>query len=125
MKRTPLKRGKPIERRTPVRKSNPARRKREHARAYGPKARIAFVRSLPCIVPGASHIGPIENAHIETGGMGRKADASLLVPLCHSHHRLLHSWGVASFQRVFCLDLAAEAEATEAAWQSHLNGESK
>lgn len=115
MKRTPMPpRTSPIAR-SPMKRH--ARPKAETRRIYGEKARIAFVKSLPCIVRRGSHEGVIEVAHHGTGGMGRKADADQTFPCCTGHHRLLHSWGVQTFQRMFGVNLEREAERTEAAWQ--------
>lgn len=120
-----MKRGGPIARRTPmprggpVKARNPKRRAANHARAYGPDERIAFVKGLRCVVLACAR-QPIEVAHVVTGGMGRKGDASLTVPLCTVHHREQHQVGVRTFQQLHGLDLLALAEQTEAAWQAHV-----
>lgn len=65
----------------------------EYARIYGSRARVRWVKHLPCCycvalspffarTDGSSH-----NAHTVSGGKGRKADACTIVPLCASHHR--------------------------------------
>jgi len=63
-------------------------------RIYGSKERRRWIKSLPCLA--CCLVSPIfaladkwscENAHVVTGGMGRKADASHIVPLCRTHHR--------------------------------------
>ena len=90
----------------------------EFARIYGSVARVAWVKSLPCLVASWGCGGPIENAHAENGGMGRKADAETVVPLCRSHHAVLHAVGVASFQAAHALDLTAEARRIAAAWEA-------
>lgn len=82
MKRTPLKRTGRIKAK--------AKSSAEFARIYGSEARIEFVKALPCIACGK---GPCENAHIRSGGMGRKADYRDIVPLCESCHRLQHQKG--------------------------------
>lgn len=74
----------------------------EWARAYGSKARVAFVKSLGCCVSGCMD-GPVENAHTVNGGMGRKADANTIVPLCRAHHRFLHQHGPLGFAASFPL----------------------
>jgi hypothetical protein len=43
----------------------------------------------------------VELAHTENGGMGRKADARTLVPICAPDHRLLHTIGVKAFEARF------------------------
>ena len=140
MKRTPLARRTPLRASTPLRREkqgegttqrerparNPLRRKSplkkrsrsaaEFKRIYGSKARVEWVKSRPCVVRACTRF-PSENAHVEGDGIGRKADADKIAPMCHGHHRLLHSWGVSTFQRVFGLDLNALAAQVEAAWQ--------
>lgn len=53
-------------------------------RIYGSKARARWVKMLPCVgcgrVPTADV--PNVNAHTETGGIGYKADAATIAPLC-------------------------------------------
>ena len=105
---------KPLARKSPPKKR--PRSKSETERVYGAKARIAWVKSLPCVVADCGR-SDIENAHVEGDGMGRKAGYDKIVPMCHGHHRLLHSWGVATFQRVCKLDLRVLADLTEARWQ--------
>lgn len=105
-----------------MKRQNRKRRASEFQRAYGSKARVAFVRSLPCVAalsvrwpcfPGA------ENAHVGTGGRGRKADAARIVPLCPNHHRELHNLGRDEFERRRILNLDWHAAETERAWQIH------
>lgn len=66
----------------------------EFARIYGSRARVSFVKSMGCVFCstlspfiGRATMGECHNAHTETGGMGRKADYTTIVPLCASHHR--------------------------------------
>lgn len=99
---TPILRGPMKPRTTRVKRVNRQRRASEFARCYGSKARVAWVKSLPCIV-AVCGVTPSENAHTVTGGMGRKADADTIAPLCHSHHRFLHQRGVETFRRSFPL----------------------
>lgn len=90
---------------------------KETARIYGEHA--AHVRQRPCCACG--YAGATEAAHTTTGGMGRKADASTLVPLCGPHqviaidgksrlvegcHRESHRIGVKSFERKYGLSLS-------------------
>ena len=98
------------------------RRKRpesEFHRVYGGKRRIAFVKSLPCIVAGPECSGAIENAHAENGGMGRKADASSVFPCCGGHHGLLHRQGVRWFQSHYAVSLSEAAATTQRLWEAH------
>lgn len=108
-RKTPLPRPtKPIARSAikPRTKRPKARNVKRHAgewaRAYGSKARVAFVKSLACRVSGCMD-GPVENAHTVNGGMGRKADANTIVPLCRAHHRFLHQHGPVAFAASFPL----------------------
>ena len=88
MKRTPLKRTKKL---VAKKKIKPKRRTEEdYERIYGSRKRVAWVQSQPCI---ACNRTPSENAHIRSGGMGRKADYRDIVPLCRSCHTLQHSKG--------------------------------
>jgi hypothetical protein len=91
----------------------------EFARIYGSKARVAWVKSLPCVVGNGSCAGPTENAHTTTGGMGRKAEAGTIVPLCRWHHACLHGRGVGWFRHVHAIDLPTAADATERAWRAY------
>lgn len=96
-----------------VKKVNPGRRKREWARAYHSIERVCFVKSLPCIVTGQTGC---ENAHIVGGGMGRKADYTLIVPLVAAMHAQLHSIGASQFSLLHGVDLFACAVETERRW---------
>ena len=119
MKRTPLpKRRTPI-RRAPVRKVNPKRKASEWARCYGSKARVRFVAWLPCAC--GCGLRPCENAHIGTGGMGRKGDYDTVVPLTPECHRRVHQSGwhgdlarSEEFRRGYAVGI-------EMMWQAHLN----
>lgn len=129
MKRTPLQRTRQIKRGKQLVKSRIKRKRRkpsEFARIYGSKARVEWVKRLPCVVCGER---PCDNAHIVTGGMGRKADADKIVPLCGEQvegwifdkvccHRMLHVLGVETFQKRTGIDLEQEAAKCEAAWQA-------
>lgn len=113
MKRTPLRR------KASIKRVNKGRRKAEWARAYGCKARVEFVKRLPCAVETCCKPQLCENAHVKSGGKGRKADAEWVVPLCRQHHRQLHHNGIETFQKFYNIDLDAEAVNTNAAWASH------
>jgi hypothetical protein len=88
-----IKRGtKPLAQRKP-RKRKP-RKPSETLRIYGPPERRAWVKSLACTYCFAVHpliglatAGSSHNAHTVTGGTGRKADYTTIVPLCASHHK--------------------------------------
>lgn len=101
-----------------VKKRNVSRHAAEWRRAYGSPERADFVNWLACVVCGYS---PCENAHIENGGMGRKADARFVVPLCPKHHREQEG-RTEAFQAQYGIDLYDYAAKTEAAWQAHHGG---
>ena len=113
MKRSRPKRGKPPRRRTALKAQNRKRHAKEWTRAYHSPARVRWVAAQPCAVCGMT---PSENAHIRTGGMGRKADYCFIVPMCSRAHRDLHRVGSSAFAG---LDLPALARQTEARWQEH------
>jgi len=79
--------------RRPINKVNPVRRAREFARCYGSKARVAFIKTLACVVCGAT---PSDNAHIHgsKSGMGRKADYADIIPLCRKCHTLYDEYKI-------------------------------
>lgn len=114
-----------IKRRTRPKAVNRKRKASNFARAYGGEARVAFVKSLPCI---AHHhdmarqlqcTGPIDCAHIKGGGTGRKSDARFVVPLCRIAHRVLHQLGRTAFEDTyFDVNLDKAAAATESAWRA-------
>jgi hypothetical protein len=104
-----------------ARSGKPKAKKRtasEFARIYGSRARTVFVKSLRCTV-GICVGWPVEQAHTQNGGMGRKGDAASIVPMCFWHHKWLHSMGVESFRQRFGVDLDAAAAETERRWQEY------
>lgn len=128
MKRSgPLKRGAPLRRgcgglvrAVSVKKRNKPRAEREWLRAYGSKQRVRWIAAHGCL---ACACVPSENAHAVTGGIGRKADACFVVPLCATHHRELHAVGVETFERLHAPMLAGRtllqwAARTDAAWRA-------
>ncbi len=110
------------------------RPKSETLRIYGPPERREFVKSQPCVACGKQ--GDSENAHIETGGMGRKADFDKIIPLCgtrlefgeKSCHALLHALGRDSFvdyvwvETGIKLDLDQCAADTQNRWLQYKEG---
>jgi hypothetical protein len=87
MRRTPLQR-------SPMKRGR-KRSKAERERVYGTEARQTWYRAQPCLT---CHRSPVELAHVVTGGMGRKSDASNLLPLCMTCHHELHSVGIRTFE---------------------------
>ena len=114
-RKAPFRRGAAPARRTRLKARNAKRREAEFARCYGSTERVEWVKRQLCYVCGAL---PSENAHIVTGGMGRKSDFTNIVPLCVAHHALLHRMGRPAFERYLTTDLDALAGITEARWQS-------
>lgn len=95
-----LSRKRPLDRSGPLRPK--ARTRKERERVYGTEARQTWLRERGCLACGQR---PVELAHVENGGMGRKANADRLVPLCATHHRMQHALGVESFDGVFAVEL--------------------
>jgi hypothetical protein len=90
VKRTPIRRGKPL-----------------------PRATKPLDRST------RGCAGPCENAHVKTGGAGRKADARWIVPLCRPHHAEIHQHGQRSFEVRHDIDLAFWASIIDARWEAY------
>lgn len=93
----------------------------EFARIYGSRERVAFVKSLPCAALVLHQVcdGPIDNAHTQTGGMGRKANADTIAPMCRKHHREYDERrGILAFPWARFLIVGVAAE-TERLWQSN------
>lgn len=102
-----------------ARRRQRARRKAEFARTYESQARVVWVQQQPCLVPGCPRT-PCHNAHIQTGGMGRKASSTFVVPACDQHHELLdNQLGRRKFEALYKIDLAAEAIDTELRWRQY------
>ena len=87
LRRKPLKRKASLKTRKPIPKKNKKRADANYARAYGSKARVAFIKTLACGVCGTT---PSDNAHIHgsKSGMGRKGPYTDIIPLCQSCHTL-------------------------------------
>ena len=120
MKRsTPLRRTGPPKRKTPLKPQNRARKSRESARAYGPKERREWLTRQPCVSCGliGTDERPNHQHHTKGGGVGRKADADTIVPLCPTCHRLHHDG------HELDVEWGSEARRTEAAWQEYMREE--
>lgn len=101
IQRSPLKtsvqrkfKGSATKQRTPVKRVNRARKDREFARCYHSVGRVTWIKNQPCVwcrlrglLAKNQHAGECHNAHMMTGGMGRKADYIAIVPLCARHHQ--------------------------------------
>jgi len=121
VKRTPLKRKKRL---TSNAKPKPRQRIKakprssvEFQRVYGSKRRVEFVKRMGCCVCGKT---PCENAHIKSGGMGRKADYRDIIPLCSACHRLQHQHGWKALKLDQQL-LEGLAYMTQVAWATRPN----
>jgi hypothetical protein len=117
-----IPRKKPLKRGGQPKRVNPKRKATNWRNAYGSRERCVFVQSLPCLVPFCGNT-PSENAHIESGGMGRKAHYTKVVPLCSSHHQYAHQHGITTFLAHFFIigTLADHAAKTERLWLHHLD----
>lgn len=97
-------------------KSKP-RTKAESRRIYGTDAHQKWLRDHPCL--GCARIGTDERPHhlhhVENGGMGKKADAALQVPLCDSCHAFVHDHGRKTFEAAYWRMLAGRTLAEWAA----------
>lgn len=104
----------------PIQRSRIKPKKRsakEYARVYGSEERVQWMKRQPCLIAGQhSCFGEVQGHHIVNGGMSRKADHTLIVPLCVGAHQLLHTIGVASFCLVWSVNLVTEAARIAAKW---------
>lgn len=118
-----LRRRKPLNRYARTSAQNRKRRAAEWERAYGSKARVEFVKALPCCVCGSRY--GVQNAHVGShveAGMGRRGDADTVAPLCLDCHAAQEG-RTAAFEAARGLPagfLARAAAETEASWQRHL-----
>jgi len=95
---------------------NRKRKAANHKRAYG--AKRAWIVENPCIVALPETCGgKIDAHHIKTGGMGYKSGSAFLIPLCATHHRILHAIGRRSFEGMYALDCERAAQHYEDSWQ--------
>ncbi len=88
---------------------------REWNRAYGSQERAKWIARHPSVVSGRT---PCVNAHVRTGGVGRKADAKWIVPLTFWEHNEIHNLGQKTFERKYGIDLLAAAAKIETEWQN-------
>lgn len=108
-----------------IKKVNRKRKDREFSRVYHSEERVLFVKGLSCVIDspwcleGWENGERVENAHIRTGGTGRKAGYTEVVPLCESHHRHLHRVGRATFEKHYHIDLGKLAAETQSRWEAH------
>ena len=69
------------------------------------KARLAFIRSLPCVISGRTH--RIEACHVGHRGMGQKASDFETIPMYALYHQEQHRIGLKAFCRIYQLDIPA------------------
>lgn len=84
MKRSLLRRGKPLRRKTRFRQRRPTPRRSSRVRD---RVYLLWVRSRPCISCGTHHT---EAHHAGIRGLGQKSDDTSAIPLCRSCHRCWH-----------------------------------
>jgi hypothetical protein len=68
---------------------------------------LAFLRSLPCCVPGCHNAS--EAHHVRSAansGMALKPDDRSAVNLCHAHHMEAHTIGQKTFEAKHAINLA-------------------
>jgi hypothetical protein len=106
-----------------VKRRNAKRRQTEFARCYGSRARVQFVKAMPCCYCNAISplfgmtAGKSDNAHTENGGMGWKADYTTIVPLCRPHHRRYDEHAAPFHEAVIRTAIQRYAAVVEALWQ--------
>lgn len=104
------------------RKRDRERKRREFARKYHSLERVYYVaQEVCCAVPTCRWYTDSnnDNAHIETGGMGRKADYTKVIPLCRKHHRELHALQPERFQLAHSFSLEEAAAQTDRSWSTY------
>jgi hypothetical protein len=62
-------------------------------RRFRDKAHLAFVAAQPCLVCGRRPVDPHHVRFAQGRALGRKVSDEFTVPLCRSHHRVLHRSG--------------------------------
>lgn len=118
LNRKPLRSKSAPRQRKPMKRANPANKAREFARCFHSEARVLFVQSLNCAACGRL---PSQNAHVKSGGMGRREGFAWIVPLCEKCHTAQEG-RTSAFERERRLPdgfLYATAAATERLWQAH------
>lgn len=125
MKRTPIRRTKPLQatkpakgtatapkhgkaRKTPLRPKK--RTSEEFARIYHSEERVQWVASLRCAC--GCNGTPCENAHTTNDGVGRKAGYETIIPLTPRCHRLQtdKGWGAIGLNRGEAMAIARDVQ---------------
>jgi hypothetical protein len=77
---------------------------------------LAWIRTLPCCVPGC-RTRPVDAHHVRNGaGVGMKPGDEKCCGLCHKHHDQLHWIGRSTFERNYKVNLTVCA-----AWLAFLS----
>lgn len=121
-----VKRHTRIERKTRLKPVNRKRKQSAFARQYGSKARVAWVKSLPCAACGVT--GFSENAHLlGNDGAGRKGPYTEIGPLCSTRFlagcHAMYDTQRSAFNICFpTFNAERVAAETEAAWAARWAG---
>lgn len=91
-----LSRKKPLQRGGRIKPVNAKRKAKNWERAYRSPAFVRWISRLPCWACNYAGPSPRQAAHTTTGGMGRKADANTVIPLCGVCHARQHTQGWAA-----------------------------
>ena len=97
-------------------------RSAEWQRAYHSQERVEWVKRRRCDVCGRypTWHEQNENAHVTTGGTGRKADYQLIITACPPcHHAIDSGEGKRAVERHTGKDLRELAAGVETEWQDH------
>ena len=87
-RKAPLSRKSRPKARKPLPKVNAKRKASEFVKCFGSRARVAAIKTLPCVVCGK---WPSENAHARSRGAG--GTWRHVIPLCKEHHTEQHACG--------------------------------
>ncbi len=78
---------------------------------------LAWIRTLPCAVPGCRTVQPIHAHHVRSGataGVALKPNDADVIGLCAAHHVEGHDRGWETFESRYGLDLGGLAKALAA-----------
>lgn len=119
-----LNRKVPLRRTGRVKPVNRKRKQSEFARCYHSKARVAWVKALPCAVSGCPNT-PCDNAHVVNAGASRKADYLYVIPLCKTHHIRQHAngWGALGWRWEDATYRTSVAGLYNTEWERYAEGE--
>lgn len=116
-RKTPLRRAGPMARGARPKPVNRKRRASAWQHAFGSRARVRYVTTLPCAACGYCGAYPRQNAHTANGGLSRKGHCTTIIPLCGPCHTKQHGtgWLAIGMTAESCRRAAA---LTEQAWQA-------